>query len=112
DPAQVSYADLLRRFWEGHDPTQGMRQGNDVGTQYRSAGYLTDDTQRDRLQRSRAPYHESLTPARHRLINTQIAPFKASNYAEDYHQQYWHKILIVSCGLGATGVSCPVGLAT
>jgi peptide-methionine (S)-S-oxide reductase len=110
DPATLSYADLLRRFWEGHDPTQGMRQGNDVGTQYRSAIYLTDEAQRPVAERSRDAYQESLNRAGHGTITTEIAPLRAFYYAEDYHQQYLHKNPDGYCGLGGTGVSCPVGL--
>ncbi|HEX5119092.1 MAG TPA: peptide-methionine (S)-S-oxide reductase MsrA [Pseudonocardiaceae bacterium] len=112
DPAQVSYADLLRRFWEGHNPTQGMRQGHDHGTQYRSAIYVTDAGQQSAADTSQAAYQQSLTQARHGTITTEIAPLRDFYYAEDYHQQYLHKNPDGYCGLGGTGVTCPVGLAT
>ncbi|GDY31156.1 peptide-methionine (S)-S-oxide reductase MsrA [Gandjariella thermophila] len=110
DPARVSYAELLRRFWEGHDPTQGMRQGNDVGTQYRSAVYHTSDEQRAEAEASRDAYQRALTAAGHGTVTTEIAPLRDFYYAEDYHQQYLHKVPNGYCGLGGTGVSCPVGL--
>ena len=114
DPAKVSYADLLRVFWEGHDPTQGNRQGNDVGTQYRSAAYYTSEEQRVALEASRAAYQEELTRAGHGEITTEIAPAGEFYYAEDDHQQYLSdaKVPWGYCGLGGTGVSCPVGLTT
>ncbi len=113
DPAQVSYDDLLRTFWEGHDPTQGMRQGNDVGTQYRSAIYTTSDAQREAAEASRDRYATALRAAgRSGEITTEIAPAGPFYYAEDYHQQYLHKVPNGYCGLGGTGVSCPVGLGT
>jgi peptide-methionine (S)-S-oxide reductase len=112
DPEVLSYADLLRRFWEGHNPTQGMRQGNDRGTQYRSAIYFTDDTQPAVAARSQAAYQASLTQAGHGPITTETAPLKDFYYAEDYHQQYLHQNKNGYCGLGGTGVACPVGLAT
>ncbi|HEX4703485.1 MAG TPA: peptide-methionine (S)-S-oxide reductase MsrA [Pseudonocardiaceae bacterium] len=108
DPAEISYPDLLRRFWEGHDPTQGMRQGNDIGTQYRSAVYLTDDTQYAAVEASRAAYQRSLTRARHGTITTEVASLKIFFYAEGYHQQYLQKNPNGYCGLGGTGVACPV----
>jgi peptide-methionine (S)-S-oxide reductase len=110
DPADLPYPDLLRRFWEGHDPTQGMRQGNDLGTQYRSAVYLTAPTQQPEAETSRTAYQHSLTQARHGTITTEIAPLRDFYYAEDYHQQYLHKNPHGYCGLGGTGVSCPAGL--
>ena len=110
DPAQVSYEALLQTFWEGHDPTQGMRQGNDVGTQYRSVIYYADETQHAAAQRSREGYAKRLAEAGHRDITTEIAPAGEFYYAEDYHQQYLHKVPNGYCGLGGTGVSCPVGL--
>jgi len=110
DPAQTSYEELLRRFWEGHDPSQGFRQGNDVGTQYRSAIYTTDETQVAAVERSRAAYAERLQAAGYGEITTEVAPAGAFFYAEDYHQQYLHKNPGGYCGLGGTGVSCPVGL--
>src|SRR3712207_6552021 len=112
DPAVTSYETLLRLFWEGHDPTQGMRQGNDVGTQYRSAVYWTTDAQRVAAEASRAAYAERLAEAGHGEITTEMAPAGEFFYAEDYHQQYLVKNPNGYCGLGGTGVSCPVGLAT
>jgi peptide-methionine (S)-S-oxide reductase len=111
DPAQTSYEKILRAFWEGHDPTQGMRQGNDVGTQYRSAILYENDEQRELAERSRAAYAERLKAAGYPDITTEIAPLKNFYYAEDYHQQYLHKSPGGYCGLGGTGVSCPVGVA-
>jgi peptide-methionine (S)-S-oxide reductase len=111
DPAKVSYEDLLRTFWEGHDPTQGMRQGNDVGTQYRSAIYTYDDAQRAAAEASRERYQERLQEAGHGEITTEIRDAPPFYYAEDYHQQYLHKVPNGYCGLGGTGVSCPVGVA-
>jgi peptide-methionine (S)-S-oxide reductase len=110
DPAQVSYDTLLRVFWEGHDPTQGMRQGNDVGTQYRSAAYTTSPEQLEAVKRSRDVYQAELTQAGYGQITTEILPAPEFYYAEDYHQQYLHKNPRGYCGLGGTGVSCPVGL--
>jgi peptide-methionine (S)-S-oxide reductase len=110
DPDQVSYEDLLSVFWEAHDPTQGMRQGNDVGTQYRSAVYYTDDEQRAAAERSRDSYQRRLREAGYGDITTEIAPAGPFYYAEDYHQQYLHKNPDGYCGAGGTGVSCPVGL--
>jgi peptide-methionine (S)-S-oxide reductase len=112
DPAQISYEQLLKRFWEGHDPTQGMRQGNDVGTQYRSAIYTTSDAQRETAERSREAFGPALAEAGHGEITTEIAPLRDFFYAEDYHQQYLAKNPWGYCGLGGTGVSCPVGVAT
>jgi peptide-methionine (S)-S-oxide reductase len=111
DPKRVSYEDLLRTFWENHDPTQGMRQGNDVGTQYRSAIYTTGDSQRRAAEASREQFQQALTAAHHGRITTEIAPEPAFYYAEDYHQQYLAKNPGGYCGLGGTGVSCPTGLA-
>jgi peptide-methionine (S)-S-oxide reductase len=111
DPAKVSYEDLLRTFWEGHDPTQGMRQGNDVGTQYRSAIYTYDDAQRAAAEASRERYQERLHEAGHGEITTEIRDAPPFYHAEDYHQQYLHKVPNGYCGLGGTGVSCPVGVA-
>ncbi|MDX1500385.1 MAG: peptide-methionine (S)-S-oxide reductase MsrA [Woeseiaceae bacterium] len=110
DPAEVSYADLLRVFWESHDPTQGMRQGNDVGTQYRSAIYTVDEAQRDTAERSRSAYAAELARAGYGAITTEIAPLDTFYYAEDYHQQYLAKNPGGYCGLGGTGVSCPAGI--
>ena len=111
DPAQTTYDALLKLFWEGHDPTQGMRQGNDVGTQYRSAILWTSDEQRDRALRSRETYQETLREAGYGEITTELAEAGPFYYAEDYHQQYLHKNPMGYCGLGGTGVSCPVGLS-
>ncbi len=110
DPAVVSYDELLRVFWESHDPTQGYRQGNDVGTQYRSAIYWTSVAQRDAAEASRAAYQRRLQDAGHGSITTQIAPAGPFYFAEDYHQQYLHKVPNGYCGLAGTGVTCPVGV--
>ena len=110
DPAQTSYAELLRIFWEGHDPTQGMRQGNDVGTQYRSAIYCTSGEQRRMAEASRETYQKRLDEAGHGGISTEIRDAPEFYYAEDYHQQYLAKVPGGYCGLGGTGVSCPAGL--
>ena len=106
DPAKVSYAQLLKTFWESHIPTQGMRQGNDVGTQYRSAIYTFDDEQEKQAEQSLAAYQSELTAAGHGQITTQIAPMGTLYYAEEYHQQYLAKNPGGYCGLGGTGVSC------
>jgi peptide-methionine (S)-S-oxide reductase len=111
DPGEVSYDDLLRVFWEGHDPTEGMRQGNDVGTQYRSAVYTSSPAQQEAAERSRQAYQDVLAAAGHGEITTEIAPAGPFYYAEDYHQQYLAANPNGYCGLGGTGVSCPVGLA-
>jgi peptide-methionine (S)-S-oxide reductase len=111
DPAQVSFDALLKVFWENHDPTQGMRQGNDVGTQYRSGIYCADDAQLAAAQRSRDAFQRRLTQAGYGAITTEILPMPAFYYAEDYHQQYLAKNPDGYCGLGGTGVSCPVGVA-
>jgi len=111
DPARTSYDEMLRIFWEGHDPTQGMRQGNDVGSQYRSAIYWSSEAQREAAEASRAAYQQELRAAGHGEITTEIAAAPAFYYAEDYHQQYLAKNSNGYCGLGGTGVSCPVGLA-
>src|SRR5919106_5560444 len=110
DPAKVSRDEILRTFWEGHDPTQGMRQGNDVGTQYRSAVYYGSDEQRAAIEASRERYQASLTAAGLGQITTEIAPAGPFYYAEDYHQQYLDKHPNGYCGIGGTGVSCPVGI--
>ena len=110
DPNVVGVADLLREFWEGHDPTQGMRQGNDVGTQYRSCIQVADDRQRKIAEASRDAYQQVLTAAGHGEITTEIVDAPTFWYAEDYHQQYLHKNPMGYCGLGGTGISCPVGL--
>jgi len=111
DPAIVSFDELLRVFWESHDPTQGMRQGNDLGTQYRSAIYTFDDAQQSAARRSLAAYAAELGNAGYGDISTEILPLDTFYYAEDYHQQYLAKNPGGYCGLGGTGVSCPVGLA-
>ena len=110
DPKKISYDDLLKTFWESHDPTQGMRQGNDAGTQYRSAIYYFDAAQRAAAERTRDDYQRALAQAGHGIITTEIAPAPEFYYAEDYHQQYLSKNPTGYCGLGGTGVSCPVGL--
>ena len=110
DPKQISYGELLKVFWENHDPTQGMRQGNDVGTQYRSGIYYYDERQRDAAERTRDAYQEQLTAAGHGTITTEILPAPEFYYAEDYHQQYLAKNPGGYCGIGGTGVSCPTGL--
>lgn len=111
DPKIVSYDDLLRLFWENHDPTQGMRQGNDVGTQYRSGIYLFSDAQWRVAEASRDAYQRALTAERYGPITTEILPAPEFYYAEDYHQQYLAKNPGGYCGIGGTGVSCPVGVA-
>ncbi len=111
DPSAVSYDELLRLFWENHNPTQGMRQGNDVGTQYRSGIYYYDDKQRDAAEASRAIFQKELHAAGHGAITTEIIPATEFYYAEDYHQQYLAKNPGGYCGLGGTGVSCPVGVS-
>ena len=112
DPKVVSYERILQLFWEGHDPTQGMRQGNDVGTQYRSAVYVSDDAQAGLAEASRRTFGERLRASGYGEITTEIAAAGPFYYAEDYHQQYLAKNPNGYCGLGGTGVSCPVGLAT
>jgi peptide-methionine (S)-S-oxide reductase len=111
DPKQTSYEQLLKLFWENHDPTQGMRQGNDVGTQYRSAIYTFSDAQAKAAQDSAAMFQERLSESGHGQISTEIAPAGPFYYAEPYHQQYLSKNPGGYCGLGGTGVSCPIGLA-
>ena len=110
DPAIVSYEAMLKVFWESHDPTQGMRQGNDIGTQYRSAIYTLDDKQQSEARRSREAYQAELGTAGLDDITTEIAPLDTFYIAEDYHQQYLAKNPGGYCGIGGTGVSCPVGL--
>ena len=110
DPKVISYADLLKVFWENHDPTQGMRQGGDVGTQYRSGIYYFDEQQKDAAERSRDAYQQQLKAAGHGKITTEILPAPEFYYAEDYHQQYLSKNPDGYCGLGGTGVACQVGL--
>ena len=111
DPAKVGLDEVLKAFWEGHDPTQGMRQGNDMGTQYRSAIYWTTEAQRNAAEASRDRYAASLGAAGFGDVTTEIAPLREFWYAEDYHQQYLDKNPLGYCGLGGTGVSCPVGVA-
>lgn len=112
DPKKVRYEELLKVFWENHDPTQGMRQGNDVGTQYRSGIYTTSDAQRAAAESSRGEFQKALSGAGLGGITTEILPAPAFYYAEDYHQQYLHKNPNGYCGLGGTGVSCPIGVGT
>jgi peptide-methionine (S)-S-oxide reductase len=111
DPSVTSYDELLRVFWENHDPTQGMRQGNDVGTQYRSAIYFYDEGQRAAAIASRDAFQRELSKANYGTITTELLPAPEFYYAEDYHQQYLAKNPGGYCGLGGTGVSCPVGVA-
>ncbi|MEX2516863.1 MAG: peptide-methionine (S)-S-oxide reductase MsrA [Gammaproteobacteria bacterium] len=106
DPGKTGLAEVLKVFWESHDPTQGMRQGNDVGTQYRSAIYTTSSTQQDIVEQSRAAYNAALNKAGFGAITTEIKPLTAFYYAEDYHQQYLAKNPGGYCGLGGTGVAC------
>ncbi|MBN8553066.1 MAG: peptide-methionine (S)-S-oxide reductase MsrA [Caulobacterales bacterium] len=110
DPAQISYADLLKAFWENHDPTQGMRQGNDVGTQYRSAIYCTDEAQRAAAEASRDAYQAALSAKGLGRITTEIAPRPPYYFAEGYHQGYLAKNPDGYCGIGGTGVECPAGV--
>jgi peptide-methionine (S)-S-oxide reductase len=112
DPKVTSYDEILRLFWENHDPSQGMRQGNDVGTQYRSAIYWETEAQREAAEASRAMFQEELTKAGYGEISTEIAQAGPFYYAESYHQQYLAKNPNGYCGLGGTGVACPVGLET
>jgi peptide-methionine (S)-S-oxide reductase len=109
DPKAISFDKLLQAFWEGHDPTQGMRQGNDVGTQYRSSLYYTTPAQREATEASRRAYGERLKSSGYGEITTEIAPAGAFYFAEDYHQQYLAKNPHGYCGHGGTGVSCPIG---
>ena len=108
DPATVSYAGLLKVFWEGHDPTQGMRQGNDVGTQYRSAIHVFDAAQRQAAEETRDAYQQALTAAGYGRITTEIEDAPPFYYAEHYHQQYLAKVPNGYCGLGGTGVGCNI----
>src|SRR4051794_24936707 len=110
DPAQTSYEEILKLFWENHDPTQGMRQGNDVGTQYRSAIYTSSPEQAAIVEATRATFAERLTEAGYGPITTEVAELGEFYYAEDYHQQYLSKVPNGYCGLGGTGVACPIGL--
>jgi peptide-methionine (S)-S-oxide reductase len=110
DPSKVSYEALLKTFWESHDPTQGMRQGNDVGTQYRSGIYVKDEAQRRAAEASRAAYQKVLSANGYGPITTEIVDAGPFYFAEDYHQQYLAKVPHGYCGLGGTGLSCPVGV--
>ena len=110
DPRKIRYDELLKLFWENHNPTQGMRQGNDTGTQYRSGIYYVGDEQRRLAESSRDLYQQQLAAARHGTITTEILPAPEFFYAEDYHQQYLAKNPDGYCGLGGTGVSCPIGV--
>jgi len=112
DPRVLTYAELLRVFWENHDPTQGMRQGNDVGTQYRSGVYTYGDAQQRAAEASRESYQQALRARGHGVITTEILPAPEFYYAEDYHQQYLAKNPGGYCGIGGTGVACPLGLVT
>ena len=112
DPKKISYEELLKAFWEGHDPTQGMRQGNDRGSQYRSTVYAYGDAQLKAAQRSKELFQEALSKKGLGRITSEIRPAPEFYYAEDYHQQYLGKNPAGYCGLGGTGVSCPVGVAT
>ena len=112
DPAKLSLDEVLRLFWENHDPTQGMRQGNDAGTQYRSGIYVTGDEQRAAAERSRDAFQAELSAAGYGPITTEIVDAGPFYYAEDYHQQYLAKNPNGYCGLGGTGVSCPIGIST
>jgi peptide-methionine (S)-S-oxide reductase len=111
DPKQIGYDQLLKVFWENHDPTQGMRQGNDVGTQYRSGIYYFDEAQKQAAELSRDMFQAALSSKRYGDITTEIVAAPAFYYAEDYHQQYLAKNPHGYCGLGGTGVSCPIGVA-
>jgi peptide-methionine (S)-S-oxide reductase len=112
DPKKVSFEELLRVFWESHDPTQGMRQGNDAGTQYRSTIYTHGEQEHDKAEASRDAYQKALDAAGHGTITTEIREAPELYYAEEYHQQYLAKNPDGYCGLGGTGVACPVGLAS
>ncbi|ETR77568.1 methionine sulfoxide reductase A [Afipia sp. P52-10] len=110
DPAQISYEQLLKTFWENHDPTQGMRQGNDIGTQYRSAIYTFGEAQQKAANESKVAFGKALAAKGYGVITTEIAPVGPFYFAEDYHQQYLAKNPAGYCGLGGTGVSCPIGV--
>jgi peptide-methionine (S)-S-oxide reductase len=110
DPKKISYDKLLKTFWESHDPTQGMRQGNDVGTQYRSGIYVNGPEQRQAAEASKAMYEKAIAAKGHGAITTEILPAPEFYFAEDYHQQYLAKNPFGYCGLGGTGVTCPIGL--
>lgn len=112
DPAVISYETLLKRFWEGHNPTQGMRQGNDIGTQYRSGIYTYSDEQARKAEETRQAYQAMLQKRGYGAITTEILPAPEFYFAEDYHQQYLAKNPHGYCGLGGTGVSCPIGVDT
>ncbi|WP_037500402.1 peptide-methionine (S)-S-oxide reductase MsrA [Solirubrobacter soli] len=112
DPEKITYEEILKAFWENHDPTQGMRQGNDVGTQYRSAVYTTSPEQVAAVEATKAAFGERLKEKGYGEISTEVAPLGEFYYAEDYHQQYLAKVPNGYCGLGGTGVSCPIGLQT
>ena len=112
DPAQISFEEILQIFWENHDPTQGMRQGNDVGTQYRSGIYCLDAAHKAAAETSRDMFQAKLTAAGFDAITTEIVDAPVFYYAEDYHQQYLGKNPNGYCGMGGTGVSCPIGLST
>jgi len=111
DPEKISFSELLKAFWEGHDPTQGMRQGNDIGTQYRSGIYTCSDDQKDEALASKEAFQAALNGRGYGAITTEILPATPFYFAEDYHQQYLAKNPSGYCGLGGTGVSCPVGTA-
>jgi peptide-methionine (S)-S-oxide reductase len=111
DPKTIGYDALLKVFWENHDPTQGMRQGNDVGTQYRSGIYYFDEDQKRAAEATRDAFQKQLTPAGYGPITTEILPAPEFYYAEDYHQQYLAKNPDGYCGLGGTGVTCPIGIS-
>jgi peptide-methionine (S)-S-oxide reductase len=110
DPKVVSYRDLLKVFWENHDPTQGMRQGNDVGTQYRSGLYVTSDAQAAEAEASKEAFQAELSKQGYGKITTEVQPAEPFYFAEDYHQQYLAKNPHGYCGIGGTGVSCPIGV--
>jgi peptide-methionine (S)-S-oxide reductase len=110
DPKVVSYDDLLKTFWEGHDPTQGMRQGNDIGTQYRSGIYVYDEAQKAAAEASKAAYQQALKAQGYDAITTEIRDVPEFYFAEDYHQQYLAKNPDGYCGVGGTGVTCPIGV--
>ncbi|GAA1094767.1 peptide-methionine (S)-S-oxide reductase MsrA [Nocardiopsis metallicus] len=112
DPERISFTEILKVFWEGHDPTQGMRQGNDVGTQYRSAIYYHSEAQREAAEATRDAFQPILIRSGYGTITTEIAPLKAFYFAEDYHQQYLQKNPNGYCGIGGTGASCPIGVVT
>ena len=114
DPERISFTEILKVFWEGHDPTQGMRQGNDVGTQYRSAIYYHSEAQREAAEATRDAFQPALTRSGYGRITTEIAPLKAFYFAEDYHQQYLSDAKNPNgyCGIGGTGASCPIGVVT